>query len=212
MKKLLHITFVLLIMAGFASCSEDDVTMELRLNSTEPIELQKNGTASVSIESGNGGYAVKSSDDNVATATLSGKSVTIKGVGDGSATITITDAKNQSASVKVTVKYQVPTEPKLLWNGQTVEFDKAGGYGISILTNGLAITNLTGEKKQYYLTWVGDMSTGNKSEGKMVVAQEGKAPETTEPISINVIQSGSEGNFIMIEGAGKSGWIMFYNN
>ena len=210
MKKLIHIAFILLIMAGFASCKEDEPALELKLSNTEPIELQKNGTASIAIESGNGGYEVKSSNDKVTTATLSGKSVVIKAVGEGTAVITITDSKGKSVNVNVTVTYKVPTESKLLWNGQSVEFDKSGAYGIAILNNGVAVTNLTSDKKQYYLTWAGGLSQGDKSGGKMVVAQEGKEAESTDLTLVKVVQSGDKGNFILLEGNGKSGWIFFY--
>lgn len=73
----------------------------------------------------------------------------------------------------------LPTESKLLWNGESVEFDKAGASGIAILSNGVAVTELANAKKQYYFTWAGGLSEGHKSSGKMTFAQEGKQPEGT---------------------------------
>jgi hypothetical protein len=211
MKKLLQIGFVLLMMVGITSCKEDDPALDLKLNNNDPIELSRNGMASVAIESGNGGYEVKSSDDHVATASLSQKSVTIKAGSEGKAVIIITDAQGMSAHINVTVSYKIPTEAKLLWNGQIIEFDKSGTYGIAILNNGLAVTNLRGDKKQYYLTWSGGLSEGDKSGGKMVVAQEGKKPESTDLASVKVVQTGEKGNFILLEGKGKSGWILYHD-
>ena len=211
MKKLINIALAIILIAAFASCESEEPVVDLKLNNTAPIELQRNGTASIAIESGNGGYTVKSSNEKVATATLSGQSIAIKAVSEGTADITVTDAKGKSATIKVTVSYKMPTESKLLWNGESVEFDKAGAAGIALLSNGVAVTDLATAKKQYCLTWAEGLSEGDKPEGKMILAEAGKQPETTSLTTVKVLQTGDKGNFIMFEGDGKSGWILFHN-
>ena len=58
----------------------------------------------VKITSGNGSYTVKSSNSNVATATIEGNTVRITAIKNGYATITVTDTQTaRTASVAVTV-------------------------------------------------------------------------------------------------------------
>ena len=68
------------------------------------VEINVGDTQTVEITSGNGSYIVNSSDTNVATASLSGTTITITGVAPGSAVVTVTDtATGNSQDVSVTV-------------------------------------------------------------------------------------------------------------
>ena len=74
--------------------------------STNALSLTIGGQGTVDIPSGSGYYSVQSSDVNVATATVSGGTVTVTAVGAGTASITITDIKTgQTAAVEVMVGY-----------------------------------------------------------------------------------------------------------
>ena len=74
--------------------------------SNNELSLLVNEQETVEINSGSGYYSVQSSDVNVATAKVSGGTVTVTAVGAGSATITITDIKTgQMAVVDVKVGY-----------------------------------------------------------------------------------------------------------
>ena len=61
------------------------------------------------ISKGLADYTAKSSNTSVATATVDGTSLTIRGVADGVATITVTDALGQTASVVTTVATSMAT-------------------------------------------------------------------------------------------------------
>ena len=62
------------------------------------------GVHTVEIEQGNGGYSVASSDETVVLAKMDGEDLfRLTGVGEGQATVTVTDAMGQSLSVNVTV-------------------------------------------------------------------------------------------------------------
>lgn len=75
----------------------------LKLSETS-IAIQLKEQKTVNITSGSGQYSVKSNKTSVATASLSGTAITVKGVSKGSATITVTDTKTkQTATIAVTV-------------------------------------------------------------------------------------------------------------
>ncbi len=80
-----------------------DIEDELTLSETS-IAIQLKEQKTVNITSGSGQYSVKSNNTSVATASLSGTAITVKGVSKGSATITVTDTKTkQTATIAVTV-------------------------------------------------------------------------------------------------------------
>jgi hypothetical protein len=106
-----NLLLLLLLMAtmSFASCKDDKHEMvykSLKINSTRLfLVIGKQGT--VKINSGNGYYRAQSSDANVATATVSGDTVTVTTVGYGKATITVTDR-----IILETATFEVTVQPK----------------------------------------------------------------------------------------------------
>ena len=80
------------------------VLNDLQLSSTE-LSLVKGNSGTVEITSGNDSYTVESSDPSVATATLTGNTITIEALKAGQTTITVTDTQSsQTATIAVTVK------------------------------------------------------------------------------------------------------------
>lgn len=89
------------------------------------------------ITSGNGGYAVRSSNEQVATASVDEEVVTLTVRGDGSATITVTDAAEEARSIVVRVPLNTddPT-PRFAWDGYRATIDTPGAsLRESIVTN-----------------------------------------------------------------------------
>jgi|SRR5690606_19186992 len=216
MKKILNILLATSLLVALFSCSKDkdpvpSVDLELSSNSISLNLIAENPTATVTIESGNGGYNVKSADEAIATATLSGTTVTITAVATGSTSVTVTDEVNKTATISITVSLNTPNAPKLNWNGQDIEFDKIGGYGISILSNGVAVTDLVSDNKQYLLSWTDGLSEGDKSDGKLLIAEQGKEVETINLTSLKVVQAGTSGNYILFGNAERSGELFFNN-
>lgn len=66
------------------------------------IENGKEGT--ITIKSGSAPYTVVSKDASIATASISGSKITIKGVKAGSTTVTVTDKNKKTGTIVVTVK------------------------------------------------------------------------------------------------------------
>ena len=71
--------------------------------SAATVDLEIDETASVNITGGTPAFTVSSSDTNIATASISGTSVSVKGISGGTALITVTGSDNASAVFAVTV-------------------------------------------------------------------------------------------------------------
>lgn len=211
MKKIINITMMLLMSVALFSCKKSEApAVELKLKGADAIEMKVNEVTPVTIESGNGEYKATSSDDKVATATISGNTISIKGNGQGSATITVTDAQKKSATIKVTVTYAVPNEFKMIWEGMSLEFDKADAHAITLLSSGIAVSDVVKSNKQYFFSWQGGYGEGQKSGGKMIVVEKGKEPQNITLTELVVAQNTTDGTFILFEGGNnKKGWIRF---
>lgn len=185
---------------------KDEVLAELKLDKTT-IEVTEDATVTVAVVTGNGDYQVSSASADIATATVSSSTITIKGVKEGNTTITVKDVNGKTASITVNVvsKYTAPTSAQFVWNGTTIALDAVNNWGLTIYTNRLALTNLI-DKQQYILSWTGDLSKGDKTYGKLQVVGSG------DPISLNllrVVKSESNAYYLVFEGNSKSGSIYF---
>lgn len=87
---------------AFASCDNDDNT-SMSLSSTS-AEVEIDSTKTINVYNGTTPLTATSSDSKIAMATVDKATVTVKGVKAGTATILVTDANKQTASLSVTVK------------------------------------------------------------------------------------------------------------
>ncbi len=78
------------------------IPIDLRL-STQELTLAPGSTTTVEITSGNGDYTVSVDKPSIAKASVSGTTVTIEGVANGTAKVTIKDKASQTADIKVTI-------------------------------------------------------------------------------------------------------------
>lgn len=115
--KFIYLFIIALCFIGFVSCSDDDDdhNIQFYLNSEKvtSVEVNRFGEIWLGISNVNGAYTVKSSDETVATASIeeamyynAGETITqirIKGVKEGSTSITVVDSENRSATLKVDV-------------------------------------------------------------------------------------------------------------
>ncbi len=81
----------------------DPTTVVDLVLSASSVDVAQGEDATVEITSGNGGYVVISADENVATATVAGTTVTIHGVKGGSTTISVKDAAKKAKPIAVKV-------------------------------------------------------------------------------------------------------------
>lgn len=99
-KKLVCATVLLSAVFAFSACSDDKD--DLALDKSE-ISVNQGETVVVKITSGNGGYAIVSANESIATATVSNNEITVVGVKGGETTLTLTDSEKKSSVIKATV-------------------------------------------------------------------------------------------------------------
>lgn len=109
MKKLLkYLAVAVMIIAPtiFSGCKEDEdgSLEELTLRGQSKIFVDIDRTATVLVRTGNGGYKVSIDNAAVASATVDENQITILGISKGSATMTVTDMKNQTVTAQVNVR------------------------------------------------------------------------------------------------------------
>lgn len=129
--------FALFLSIGFYSCGDDDeIVVDLKVDyESTTIDLTVSNEQIINILEGNGGYGATSADNKVATATVEGTKVKIKGIGEGQTKVTIVDQKNQKKVFTVNVKDVIVDltvdreSPIALIKGQSVEVNITSGNG-----------------------------------------------------------------------------------
>ena len=90
---------------AFVSCDKNDnkTPDPLTFNDTK-VEVEIGKTVEVTVKNGTQPYTVKSSDEKIATVTVEKEKITVTGVAEGTATISVVDKDQASGSFTVTVK------------------------------------------------------------------------------------------------------------
>jgi len=214
MKKLLHINlntlmWILSLVLIFTSCKDDEeIIPDLTLDKSS-VEVYAGENATVTIETGNGGYTVSSSSATFATAAVSGTTVTITGVAKGGAIITVKDQSGKTATVSVTVSSAIidATTLRFKWTN-TIELGKTNGWGTTILSDRVAVTNLT-DKKQFVLLWTGGYTVGEKSGAKLRIVENGQQTQEVTLTALEVQKAESNRYSIIFTDGTKNGELVF---
>ena len=110
MKKNFFYAFMATVMSicsfGFVSCDDDDDNDKGKILKFKPekVEVASGKTATVAIEGGIAPFVAISTDSKVATASVSGSTITVTGVKNGNALIKVTDKNKFTGRFAVTVK------------------------------------------------------------------------------------------------------------
>jgi len=200
MKKIVNLLIVVSCVLAMGSCKKDEVQVDLALDKTT-IELVVGASGTVKIATGNGGYVVTNSSAATATTTLSESTISITGVKEGTATLTVKDQTGRTVTVVITVN---PAAPEFVWNDTKILLDQANNWGLTVLSNRIAVTNVA-SKAQYMLSWTGDMTVGDKTGGKLQIVG---SPDITLT-SLKVVQAASTGYYLTFEGDSKKGLVYF---
>lgn len=208
MKKIINILLVMGCVLAFASCEDkdDDIAQELKLDKTT-IEVVEDASVTVTVETGNSDYQATPAATDIATVTVSGSTITVKGIKEGETTISVKDGKGKTASIKVSVvsKHTIPASAQFVWDGAKTDLETTNNWGMAIYANRIAVTNIT-DKKQYILTWTGDLSKGDKTSGKLQIV--GSDP-VIDLSAFEVVKSESNSYYIVFESGTKTGNIYF---
>lgn len=216
MKKALNIFLVVTMLAGFIwSCSDDDKDSLaiLQVDNTNVTITSVNTPVILNITSGNEGYTVQSNDQGIVTAELSGTSIILKGVREGTTRVFVSDKEKRSVAIQVTVSFTLPTSEFFNWNGIIKDFDRPGTYGISILPGKVALTDLVAEiedRKQIVLSWSGGNSVGDKTNGKLKTIVPDGVEEVISFTSLKIIRADDLGTYIVFTDGSRSGELFFH--
>ena len=214
MKKIISFVLATILFAGVTSCKKEDDTQtsivdlilsDNSLNITLSMPFEE-----VYITSGNGKYQVKSDNENIAEVEIANSSIIIKAINEGTTKITVTDSEGKTVVVDVTVTAAIPTFPMFVWDNLNIKFDSADKYGISILANQIAFTDLKMNERQYILSWDGGLSIGDKTNGKLVIVEaNNESTINLTSVTVKQIQSGTSGNYITFNDGDKYGELYF---
>ena len=117
--------------------------------SATSLTLYVGNQSTVNITSGNGSFIVRSSDTGIATASLSGFSINVTAVAEGTATITVTDIRSgQTATIEVGIFQQLALSSSnlslLAGNTATVEINSgSGSYSVRSNSTGTATATIS---------------------------------------------------------------------
>jgi len=200
MKKIVNLLIIVSCILALGSCKKDEIQVDLTLEKTT-IALKVAETGTVKIATGNGGYALTNSSAANATATLSESTISITGVKEGTATLTVKDQTGRTVTLVITVN---PAAPEFVWNDTKILLDQVNSWGLTVQSNRIAVTNIA-TKAQYLLSWTGDMTVGDKTGGKLQVVG---SPDITLT-SLKVVQAASTGYYLTFQGDSKSGLVYF---
>lgn len=122
---LIPLGLLLLAALPLTSCSDDEEGPAAELVLSAPSATVKVGgvVSDVEITEGNGKYVVISSDEKVCVATISGSVLSLRGMSEGTATVTVTDARDKRADLAVTVSADIaePVRIKLERYGSGID-------------------------------------------------------------------------------------------
>ena len=113
------------------------------------IFLNEGESTTVEITSGNGDYAISVDKPSIATASVSGTTITIKGVSKGTAKVTVKDKSGQTAEINVNVWDNLTLSQSSVGlypgNSTTVEITNGSGhYTVSVDKPAIATASLSG--------------------------------------------------------------------
>ncbi|MDO4782958.1 MAG: SUMF1/EgtB/PvdO family nonheme iron enzyme [Capnocytophaga felis] len=168
---------------------ESNKTVQVKISVVEKLSLNKselvikaNDSGVISVV-GSGQYVIKSSDEAIAKATLSGDKITVKSGKAGSATISVTDAKTGKASdVKIVVIADVSLSKREVIlergkeNQEVVVNSGSGEYTVSSANSNVATASISegkliirGVSQGTTQVSVKDTKTGKVAEVRVVV-------------------------------------------
>ncbi|MFA5650532.1 MAG: cellulase family glycosylhydrolase, partial [Proteiniphilum sp.] len=134
---ILTIILLICLLAGYACGGEegapDSPALNLKLKESS-IELKEGESIVISIVSGNGGYKVFASPKEIVTVTADSKGVSITALKEGTATVTVTDEKDKSATIKVKIMAPPSEVPQNVFKTKILRgFDIASVAGNDVL-------------------------------------------------------------------------------
>ena len=195
----------------FAGCDNDRI-QELVVSHNEIAALEGEITG-VTITSGNGNYQVTSSNEAVATATISGNWVEINVIGHGTATITITDGAGKRVTVAVTGTSVAVNDTTLRfeWDGERVLLSETNGWSViqNFPTAGnIGIAHLE-QRRVLRISGNNNFNVSVKSNVRLHIIENGEAEQTISLDRFEIVEN-QDGVFTAVGNVGDRRLVIRY--
>ncbi|RRN77921.1 hypothetical protein EIM50_17155 [Pseudoxanthomonas sp. SGD-10] len=166
------------LLAGIFTCKRKDV-YDLKLDS-QHITLNIGKKQSIKILSGNCAYTISSFEEHMIEAEILENNIVITAKRNGKTTLGIEDNKGKTAWLEITINGDDNNTnlEKFSWRNETILLNQANHWGSTYSNHSFAISNLE-SKSQFYLTWEGGLSPGQKSKPVLKIVKNGTLVETT---------------------------------
>lgn len=161
----------------FVSCKRDR-SAEMKFNPAA-VEVSVGKTATVAINNGKQPFTVKSSDEKTATAKVERNIMTVTGVKEGKAVITVTDKNKHTGSVAISVK----ATPVLSFDKTTVAVE-VGKEAVVTIKSGKAPYTVTVKDAA--------VATAAEKDGKITVKGVKAGSTTVEVVDKNKVAGSFE--------------------
>lgn len=219
MKKVIYNIFVVCVIVFLHSCVTEEFSrqeLELELLSNEvnlSIMANELSSTTVNVKHGNSGYIVESSDESIAIASNkgTGSTITITGISAGNAVITVTDALGKKATIDVIVSVTFPTQPIFVWDGQSVVFDRSGGYSLTVFPDKIGLTDVMNDNIQYIFSWNGGLTEGVKNNATLKIISIDAKPELIELTKCKLLTP-KDGSYYFIFSKDDIGGQLYFTN
>lgn len=166
---------------AITSCDDNnDPANTLKFN-PDKVELAPETTATVEVKGATSTLSVESSDSKIVTASVKDNIVTLTGVAEGEATVTVTDKQNASGNISVTVK----AADNLLFDKNSLELsvdedatvsvkDGKSPYEVTVTDESIASVSVKGNEITVKGLKAGTttilVTDSNKKTGKITIA------------------------------------------
>lgn len=217
MKKITYAFYGVSLVLFLSSCVAEEFSrpaIDLELLSNEvylSIVAHELSSTTVNVKHGNSGYVVESSDESIAIATNegTGSTITITGINEGNAVITVTDALGKTATIDVTVSMTYPTTPTFVWNGQNIRFDRVDGYALTVFPGKIGLTDVIHDNTQYILSWTGGLTEGEKDNATLKIKSSDTEAELIELTNCKITKLDNENYYFIFSKDNIGGQLYF---
>lgn len=209
MKHLLSILFFSMFL--YQGCVEEDTANpypELRLSSYV-LSIQSGSSSELHIEKGNGDYQVTIASNSIATASVHGGTVVVKGLAIGKTVLTVTDSQNKKATIDLYIygNLELSESEVTLREGEQIKVQIVKGNNkYSIHNPDVSVANviLTGDELQINGVLMGEtevvITDGEVSKAILKIRVVGKI-KLVVPDNLNIDRNDS--TIIYIHGNGQ---------
>lgn len=217
MNKLKYLLCLLVLVPSLYSCDKDDDNNQVQFDKSK-VEVIIGKTAKVSVKGDEASYTVKSSDSTIAKAQIVSKEITVTGVKEGKAIITVTSKSGKTGKFTASVvkdPYQAikaDTKTRFVWDTTSkIEGTDKGTYKLSQGTDGKVTFSWISEDTKSSVTLsfsdtAGSITEGTKSNANLLIDNKAVAITSLAVVQSKAVNTGDKATvWIVFSASNKTG-------